>query len=106
MGFRLTVQDFSHGGEVHERFPEGAGAPRTWSNGPGGRYGWHAHGYHKVLYCVDGSIVFHGRGQDYALTPGDRLDIDAGTEHAATVGPGGVICMEAARPARPDEGEP
>jgi len=26
-----------------------------------------------------------------------RLDFDAGTEHAATVGPEGVECMEAAR---------
>jgi hypothetical protein len=26
----------------------------------------------------------------------DRLEVDPGTEHAATVGDGGVLCLEAA----------
>ena len=30
---------------------ERCGAPHTWSNGPGDRYGRHVHGYHKVLFC-------------------------------------------------------
>ena len=55
------------------------------------------HGYHKVLYCVSGSIVFHTNEGDFPLEPGDRLDVEPGTEHAATVGPGGVQCMEAAK---------
>jgi hypothetical protein len=29
--------------------------------------------------------------------PGDRLDLAPGTAHAATVGQGGVTCVEAAR---------
>ena len=29
--------------------------------------------------------------------PGDRLDLDPGTEHAATVGPSGCECVEAFR---------
>jgi quercetin dioxygenase-like cupin family protein len=70
--------------------------PRWWSNGPGDRYGWHAHDYHKVLYCSEGSIVFHLRDGDVELGPGDRLDVEPGTEHAATVGPQGVTCVEAA----------
>jgi quercetin dioxygenase-like cupin family protein len=72
-------------------------SPRAWSNGPGDRYGWHDHGYHKVLYCVSGSIVFHTRDADYELHPGDRLDVAPGTQHAATVGPEGVQCIEAER---------
>lgn len=70
-----------------------------WSNGPGDRYGWHAHSYHKVLYCVQGSITFHLRDQDdVVLAPGDRLEVEAGTQHAATVGTLGVGCVEAPRP--------
>jgi quercetin dioxygenase-like cupin family protein len=72
--------------------------PRWWSNGPGDRYGWHLHPYHKVLFCAEGSIAFHLRDRDVALTSGDRLDIEPGTEHAATVGSEGVTCVEAARP--------
>ncbi len=76
---------------------EGLSSPSSWSNGPGYRYGWHSHGYHKTLYCVSGSIVFHTRDGDHALNPGDRLDVEPGTEHAATVGPDGVHCIEASR---------
>jgi quercetin dioxygenase-like cupin family protein len=72
--------------------------PRWWSNRPGDRYGWHRHPYHKVLYCADGSIVFHLRDRDLALSAGDRLDIEPGTEHSASVGSEGVTCVEAARP--------
>lgn len=72
--------------------------PHGWGNGPGDRYGWHEHGYHKVLYCVSGSIVFHTRTDgDLELEPGDRLEVEAGTEHAATVGGDGVECVEAQR---------
>ena len=71
--------------------------PRWWSNGPGDRYGWHDHPYHKVLFCSEGSIVFHLRGEDVELGSGDRLVIPPRTEHAATVGPTGVTCVEASR---------
>lgn len=67
-----------------------------WGNGPGDRYGWHRHEYDKILYCVRGSIVFHTDHGDLALEAGDRLDLTAGTPHAATVGPDGVRCLEAA----------
>ncbi len=70
--------------------------PQTWSNGPGVRYGWHEHRYHKRLHCTAGSIVFHTRNGDYELEPGDRLDLAPGTAHAATVGPHGVTCVETA----------
>jgi len=74
---------------------EGCEAPRSWSNGPGDRYGRHRHGEAKVLFCLEGSIVFHTDGGDLELTAGDRLDLPAGTAHAATVGPSGCACIEA-----------
>jgi hypothetical protein len=77
---------------------EGCSSPRPWDNGPGDTYGWHSHDYHKVLFCLDGSITFHTRGADVELRPGDRLDLEPGTEHAATVGPKGCSCVEATRP--------
>ena len=76
---------------------EGCSAPRVWGNGPGDAYGWHAHEYHKVLFCLRGSIVFHTPEGDVEIGPGDRLDLGPGTEHAATVGPNGVECVEASR---------
>ena len=66
----------------------------TWSNGPGFRYGEHDHPYRKLLTCVQGSITLHTPDGDVVLTAGDRLDLPAGTPHAATVGPDGVTCEE------------
>jgi quercetin dioxygenase-like cupin family protein len=76
---------------------EGAGPARRWRNGPGDRYGRHDHRAHKVLFCVSGSIVFHLADRDVELAPGDRLDLPAGTPHAATVGPTGCECVEGYR---------
>jgi quercetin dioxygenase-like cupin family protein len=74
-------------------------SPQRWSNGPGHVYAPHRHSYHKVLYCPRGSITFRlgTTGEEIALVPGDRLDIEPGTEHSATVGANGVECIEAAR---------
>jgi quercetin dioxygenase-like cupin family protein len=76
--------------------------PGSWSNGPGDVYAAHVHAFDKVLVCAAGSIVFGlpGRGEVAALRPGDRLDLPAGTEHDAVVGPEGVTCLEAHLPAR------
>jgi quercetin dioxygenase-like cupin family protein len=76
---------------------EGCSAPRLWGNPPGDTYGRHAHDYHKVLFCLEGSITFHTADGDVPLEAGDRLDLDPGMEHAATVGPHGVSCVEATR---------
>lgn len=84
-------------GALQARFRDEGLSPHSWANAPGDTYGWHAHAYHKVLYCLSGGIVFHTREGDVSLSPGDRLDVEAGTEHAATVGPAGVECMEAPR---------
>ena len=81
--------------ELNERFTRQGLDPRWWGNPPGDTYGWHAHEYHKVLFCLEGSITFHTRDGDVELRAGDRLDIEPSTEHAATVGPSGVTCVEA-----------
>ena len=74
--------------------------PTSWSNGPGDRYGTHAHDYDKVLVVASGSIVFElpRRGAAYAMDAGDRLDLPAGHEHSAAVGDRGVTCLEAHLP--------
>jgi quercetin dioxygenase-like cupin family protein len=77
---------------------EGAGPARRWANAPGDRYGRHDHPYDKVLFCLSGSIVFHVDDRDVELGPGDRLDLPAGTAHAAIVGLEGCDCVEGARP--------
>ena len=71
--------------------------PSSWSNAAGYVYGEHQHPYHKVLFCLHGSITFHTPTGDVHLESGDRLDLPPGTPHSATVGPGGVTCMEAPR---------
>jgi quercetin dioxygenase-like cupin family protein len=69
--------------------------PRRWTGTPGEVYPPHGHGYDKVLFVVSGSITFEDdERRTYALTGGDRLDIEAGTLHSATAGPQGVDCME------------
>jgi quercetin dioxygenase-like cupin family protein len=83
--------------QLEQRFRDEGLVPQWWGNAPGDTYGWHSHGYHKVLYCASGSITFHTPDGDFELQPGDRLDVEPGTEHAATVGPAGVECVEAPR---------
>ena len=95
-GIRAVAGDAEDSETILSRFRAEGLSPRSWSNAPGDTYGWHRHDYDKILYCVRGGITFHGRDGDHALTSGDRLEIRAGTDHAATVGPEGVECMEAA----------
>lgn len=72
-------------------------SPHAWSNEPGYRYGEHEHDYHKVLFCIEGSITFHTTDGDFELVAEDRLDLAPHTPHSATVGEWGVTCMEAAK---------
>jgi quercetin dioxygenase-like cupin family protein len=74
--------------------------PGRWSNGPGDRYAAHDHGYDKVIVVERGSIRFGlpATGGTVALDAGDRLELPAGTVHDATVGEGGVTCLEAHLP--------
>jgi quercetin dioxygenase-like cupin family protein len=76
-------------------------APGTWRNGPGDVYAAHRHGYDKVIVCVQGSITFGlpERAGTIPLDAGDRLELPAGVDHDAVVGPAGVACLEAHLPA-------
>jgi uncharacterized protein YjlB len=87
--------------DVVERMRAEGLEPGAWSNGPGDRYGAHEHGYDKVIVVAVGSIDFGlpGRGELVRLATGDRLELPAGTAHDALVGPDGVTCLEAHRPA-------
>jgi mannose-6-phosphate isomerase-like protein (cupin superfamily) len=74
-------------------------SPDWWQNSPHDRYTTHQHTYHKVLYCLRGSITFLLPETDerFDLKPGDRLDIPPRTPHSALVGSRGVRCVEAPR---------
>jgi quercetin dioxygenase-like cupin family protein len=74
-------------------------APYAWGNPPGDVYPPHRHGYHKTVICLSGSIAFElpASRERVELRPGDRLDLPPGLEHSATVGPEGVVCLEAHR---------
>jgi quercetin dioxygenase-like cupin family protein len=69
----------------------------SWSNGPGDCYSTHAHDFDKVIYVVEGEIIFKlpETGEEFSLQVGDRLDLPAHTPHAAAVGSSGVLCLEA-----------
>jgi uncharacterized protein YjlB len=75
--------------------------PGAWSNGPGDRYDAHDHGYDKVIVVASGSIRFGlpASGATVDLAVGDRMELPAATPHDALVGPDGVTCLEAHRPA-------
>jgi hypothetical protein len=97
VGATRTPGDTTRAGAVAAFEAHGCSAPRFWGNGPGDRYGRHDHSFHKVLFCLAGSIVFHTDEGDIELTAGDRLDLEAGTSHSATVGPDGCECVEASQ---------
>ncbi len=68
-----------------------------WAKGPEVTQSSHTHGYHKILYVIEGNIRFDFpvRHERHRLDPGDRLDIPSGIRHSALSGPDGVICLEA-----------
>jgi hypothetical protein len=97
MAARRTPQGASRADALAAFEAEGCSPPRFWSNGPGDRYGRHDHRFHKVLFCLSGSIVLHTDDGDIELTAGDRSDLEPGTSHSATVGSQGCECVEASR---------
>jgi quercetin dioxygenase-like cupin family protein len=73
-------------------------SPFSWANESGYRYPVHSHDYHRVIYCVEGSIWFSlpdERDRTIELEPGDRLDLPADVRHWAITGMEGVLCLEA-----------
>ncbi|HWP63513.1 MAG TPA: cupin [Candidatus Binatia bacterium] len=82
--------------DVRARLEAEGLAPAAWSNGPGDRYPVHRHAYDKIIAVERGSIVFGlPTGEPIYLGVGDRLELPAGTDHDAVVGPDGVTCLEA-----------
>jgi len=73
-------------------------APFTWHNGPNDAYSPHTRSYTRVIYVLKGAATFHfpETGEDVTIKPGDRLEISARTLHGITVGPEGIVCLEAA----------
>ena len=88
-------------GDLGDRLRAEGLDPGSWGNGPGDRYGVHAHAYDKVIAVVRGSIRFGltAPAGTLELAAGDRLELPAGTAHDALVGPEGVECLEAHLPA-------
>ena len=76
---------------------EGLVDARAYDDTPGARYAAHVHDFDKVLHCVAGGVVFTTADGQLRLTPGDRLDLERGTEHSAVIGPDGVRLVEAHR---------
>jgi quercetin dioxygenase-like cupin family protein len=72
--------------------------PYVWDNTPNYRYAVRTHGYHKVMYVVEGNIevTLPDSNQRVRLRAGDRVEIPAGVRHGAIVGSSGAKCVEAA----------
>lgn len=76
---------------------EGLHDVHAYDDAPSARYPAHVHPFDKVLCCVSGAVVFTTDGGDLPLAPGDRLDLERGTEHSAVIGPAGVRLVEGHR---------
>jgi quercetin dioxygenase-like cupin family protein len=68
-----------------------------WSQPSQGTMAGHTHGYHKVLFVLEGTVKFEfpTRHQTINLKVGDRLDLPAGVRHNVEAGDAGVRCIEA-----------
>lgn len=64
-----------------------------WTDAPGAVYAPHAHAEDESLWVLDGQIDFVIAGRTYRCGPGDRLQLPAGTVHAATAGPAGATYL-------------
>ena len=72
--------------------------PYVWENNANHRHAVRTHGYHKILYVIEGTlnVVLPDSNQQVRLRGGDRMDIPAGVRHGIIAGSSGVRCMEAA----------
>lgn len=65
----------------------------TWTDAPGATYAPHSHDVDESLWVLAGEITFEVAGARYRLGPGDRLQLPAGTLHAAEAGPAGATYL-------------
>jgi quercetin dioxygenase-like cupin family protein len=59
--------------------------PYVWSDSPGTFYDKHTHPYDEVRWMVKGRVKYSIGDREVILSPGDRLDLPAGTIHEAEV---------------------
>jgi len=65
----------------------------SWTDTPGATYAPHSHERDESLWVVAGDISFVIGDEAYRLGPGDRLQLPAGTVHAAEAGAGGATYL-------------
>jgi len=65
----------------------------SWTDQPGATYAPHRHENDESLWVITGEIAFVIDGNRYRLAPGDRLQLPAGTVHAAEAGPEGATYL-------------
>jgi hypothetical protein len=99
--YHAPVSSVVDGPGIEQRLRDLGASVSRWGNGPGERYAPHQHDHDKVLVVVEGAIAFWlpEAGTTLSLGAGDRMDLPAGTSHAATVGALGVQCLEGHLPA-------
>ena len=83
---------------LHHMKREGLDSHR-WKNEPGTIYEAHSHEFDKVILVMLGSITFEvpETGEEVTFNPGDKLELPAGIEHEAVLGPMGAVCLEGHR---------
>ncbi|HEY8518090.1 MAG TPA: cupin domain-containing protein [Candidatus Binatia bacterium] len=64
-----------------------------WTDAPHAHYDAHAHANDESIWLVSGAITFGTDAGDFALAPGDRLMLPAGTRHTADAGPEGATYL-------------
>jgi mannose-6-phosphate isomerase-like protein (cupin superfamily) len=71
--------------------------PYLWNPTPNQRQPVRSHGYHKVLYVVEGSleVILPESNERVTLRRGDRLEVPPGFRHGINVGASGAKCLEA-----------
>ena len=56
-----------------------------WIDVPGSFYPRHRHNVHECIWVLKGEICFTVDDREFALKPGDRIYLPAGTPHEAKV---------------------
>ncbi|MBC8170226.1 MAG: cupin domain-containing protein [Anaerolineae bacterium] len=77
--------------------------PYMWTNMPNHRYAVRSHGFHKVLYVIEGNLelILPDSNERVKMRAGDRAEIPAGVRHGTIVGTSGAKCVEASLNRRP-----
>jgi quercetin dioxygenase-like cupin family protein len=79
--------------ELRARLAADGFEAHLWSDEPRAYYAPHTHERDERLWMLSGEMTFEVAGQSYCLGPGDRLELPAGTRHAARAGSGGATYL-------------